>query len=341
MTSRVAVSLGAITLLLLAPAGSAQGRVGADLSAAARAAGELPQLHSLLVTVRGELVLEHYAPKIKAGGLANFKSASKSIISTLIGIAISKRLIASVDDPASKYLPALARATPEKRTITIEDLLTMRSGLESTSGENYGRWVSSRNWVQHVIDRPLVSKPGTTMEYSTGTSHVLSAIITRVSKTSTWQFAQTNLAKPLGISLARWTRDPQGIYLGGNEMLMTPRQMVEYGELYLNRGRVGERQVVPAAWVAESCRPRTRSRWDPTREYGYGWWIQNIGGHQSCFAWGYGGQYVFTFPELDAVVVVTSTTASEERHGYRRRLFDLISEHVLAPLATSSTRFPL
>ena len=250
----------------------------------------------------------------------------------------SKRLIGGVHDPASKYLPALTRATADKRAITIEDLLTMRSGLESTSGENYGRWVSSRNWVQHAVDRPLVSKPGTTMEYSTGTSHLLSAIITRVSKTSTWQFAQTNLAKPLGISLARWTRDPQGIYLGGNEMLLTPRQMVEYGELYLNRGRAGQRQVVPAEWVAESCRPRTRSRWDSSREYGYGWWIQDVGGHRTCFAWGYGGQYVFTFPELEAVVVVTSTTASEERHGYRRRLFQVIGDHVLAPLATTSAR---
>ena len=324
--------------LVVSPAPSAQVRASVDLSSAVRAASELPQLHSLLVSVRGELVLEHYAPKIKAAGLANIKSASKSLISTLIGIAISKRLIGSIDDPAAKYLPALARASAEKRAITIEDLLTMRSGLESTSGENYGRWVSSRNWVQHAVDRPVVSKPGTSMEYSTGTSHLLSAIITRVAKTSTWQFAQTNLAKPLGISLATWTRDPQGIYLGGNEMLMTPRQMVEYGELYLNRGRAGERQVVPAEWVAESCRPRTRSRWDSSREYGYGWWIQDFGGHRSCFAWGYGGQYVFTVPELDAVVVVTSTTANEERHGYRRRLFQVIDEDILSPLATASAR---
>lgn len=336
--STIPLPIAAAILLVFSPAPTAQVRPALDLSPATRAAGELPQLHSLLVSVRGELVLEHYAPKIKAGGLANIKSASKSIISTLIGIAISKRLIGKIDDPASKYLPALARATADKRAITIEDLLTMRSGLESTSGENYGRWVSSRNWVQHVVDRPLVSKPGTSMEYSTGTSHLLSAIITRVSKTSTWQFAQTNLAKPLGISLARWTRDPQGIFLGGNEMLMTPRQMVEYGELYLNRGRVGERQVIPPEWVAESCRPRTRSRWDSSREYGYGWWIQDIGGHRSCFAWGYGGQYVFTFPELDAVVVVTSTTASEERHGYRRSLFGVLTDHVLAPLATATMR---
>jgi CubicO group peptidase (beta-lactamase class C family) len=339
VATRTAVpfSIAAAIYLVVSPAPIAQVRSTVDLSPAARAAGELPQLHSLLVSVRGELVFEHYAPKIKVGGLANIKSASKSIVSTLIGIAISKRMIGSISDPAAKYLPALARATADKRAITIEDLLTMRSGLESTSGENYGRWVSSRNWVQHAVDKPLISKPGTSMEYSTGTSHLLSAIITRVSKTSTWQFAQTNLAKPLGITLARWTRDPQGIFLGGNEMLMTPRQMVEYGELYLNRGRVGKRQVVPAQWVAESCRPRTRSRWDSSREYGYGWWIQDIGAHRSCFAWGYGGQYVFTFPELEAVVVVTSTTASEERHGYRRRLFEVIADHVLGPLATAST----
>jgi CubicO group peptidase (beta-lactamase class C family) len=334
----VLVLLGAAIYLVFTPAPRAQVRADPDLSAAARAAGELPQLHSLLVSVRGELVLEHYAPKIKAAGLANIKSASKSIMSTLIGIAVSKRLIGSIHDPAAKYLPALARASADKRAITIQDLLTMRSGLESTSGENYGRWVSSRNWVQHAVEKQLVSKPGTTMEYSTGTSHLLSAIITRVSKTSTWQFAQTTLGTPLGISFARWTRDPQGIYLGGNEMLMTPRQMVEYGELYLNRGRAGERQIVPAAWVAESCRPRTQSRWDSSREYGYGWWIQDVGGHRSCFAWGYGGQYVFTFPAVEAVVVVTSTTASEERHGYRRRLFQLLGDHVLAPLATASAR---
>jgi CubicO group peptidase (beta-lactamase class C family) len=305
-----------------------------DLSGAAKAAAGLDELHSLLVSWRGELVLEHYAPKITARRLANIKSASKSIISTLVGIAIARGLIKDVDDSIAAYLPQLVRAPAAKRAITIEDLLTMRSGLESTSGGNYGPWVRSRNWVQHALDRPLVSEPGTTMEYSTGTSHILSAILTRVAKKSTWQFAQESLARPLGFSLARWTRDPQGIYFGGNEMLMTPRQMVAFGELYLDRGLVNGREVVPAAWVDESCRPRTRSVWDPSREYGYGWWIQDIGGHRACFAWGFGGQYIFTFGELDLVVVVTSSTAaSEERHGYRRELFRVIAQQVLEPIS--------
>ena len=279
-------------------------------------------------------MLEHYAPKITAARLANIKSASKSVVSALVGIAIDRGLLKGVNEPIATYLPQLANATPAKRAITIEHLLTMRSGLESTSGGNYGRWVRSRNWVQHALDRPLVSEPGTTMEYSTGTSHLLSAILTRVTKKSTWQFAQEALARPLGFSLAPWTRDPQGIYMGGNEMLMTPRQMVAFGELFLNRGLVKGRQLLPARWVDESCTPRTRSRWDPTREYGYGWWIQDIGGHRACFAWGHGGQYIFTFRDIDLVVVVTSSTAaSEERHGYRNRLLGLVGEHVVKVIA--------
>ncbi len=98
----------------------------------------------------------------------------------------------------------------------------------------------------------MVSDPGTSMEYSTGTSHVLSAILTKVSGTSTWAFARDALTRPLGFTLARWPRDPQGIYFGGNDMLLTPRQMVSVGELYLRDGQAGGRQVVSAAWVAAS-----------------------------------------------------------------------------------------
>lgn len=279
-------------------------------------------------------MLEHYAPKHGANRLANIKSASKSVISTLVGIAIARKLIPGLDTPIVRWFPELRKdADRRKQTITIENLLTMRSGLDSTSGENYGQWVSSRNWVRHALARPMVSDPGTTMEYSTGTSHILSAILTKASGKSTHQFATEVLARPLGITLARWTRDPQGIYLGGNEMLMTPHQMVAFGELYLNRGRTRGQQVVPSDWVDTSCVPRTRSRWDPDREYGYGWWMQDFDGHRACFAWGFGGQYIMVFRDLDLVVVVTSaTTVSDERRGYRRQLFDLIETRILPEL---------
>ena len=101
----------------------------------------------------------------------------------------------------------------------------MRSGLESTSFNNYGSWVRSRNWVTYVLNQPMVSDPGTTMEYSTGSTHLLSAILTSATKGSTWAFLQESLGKPLGMAFSRWARDSQGIYLAGTR-LMTPRQMV-------------------------------------------------------------------------------------------------------------------
>jgi len=301
-------------------------------------ASELPQLRSLVVSWRGELIAEHYAAGAGASRLANIKSASKSIISMLVGIAIQRGLIKSIDEPIKTYFPELAKdADRRKQEITIEDLLTMRSGLASTSGRNYGAWVQSGNWVRAVLAKPLVSEPGSDMEYSTGSSHLLSAILTRVAGMSTWQFAQEALARPMGLSLARWPQDPQGIYFGGNEMLLTPKQMLAIGELYLRRGQANGRQIVPASWVDDSCVPRTTSAYDSDRRYGYGWWIQTFDGGTACFAWGYGGQYIFVFRELDLVVTATSSTAvSEERRGHRRRLFDLIEEHVLAPVSRAS-----
>ncbi len=305
----------------------------ASLDAARKAAADLPRLYGLLVSWRGKLILEHYAAP-RRSGLTNVKSVSKSLISALVGIAIDRKLIKSVDQPIADFFPEL-RKDPDSRKlrITIEDLLTMRQGLESTSFDNYGEWVRSRNWVKYVLNQPLVAEPGETVEYSTGSTHLLSAILTKVTRKSTWQFAQEVLAAPLGIRLAQWPRDPQGIYFGGNEMLMTPRQMVAFGQLYLNEGRAKGRQVVPERWVHSSCEGRGRSRFNPDQQYGYGWWIRDFAGHESCFAWGYGGQYIFVFQDLDLVVVTTSSVAAdEERRGHRRQIFDLLETHVLGPL---------
>ena len=303
------------------------------------AMSELPQLRSILVSWHGELIAEHYARGAGRSRLANVKSASKSIIAALVGIAIERGLIRSVQEPIGRYFQELGQdADRRKQDITIEDLLTMRSGLESTSGRNYGTWVQSGNWVRAALARPMVGEAGGAMQYSTGSTHLLSAILTRATGKSTWQFAQEALAKPLGFTLARWPQDPQGVYFGGNEMLLTPRQMLAIGELYLERGHVNGRQIVAASWVDQSCVPRTTSAWDSDRRYGYGWWIQEFNGGTACFAWGYGGQYILVFSELNLVVTATSSTAvSEERRGHRRMLFELIEQRVLRPVLEAST----
>jgi CubicO group peptidase (beta-lactamase class C family) len=299
------------------------------LESAAKPAAELPRLRSLLVSHKGQIVLERYYNGARATSLANIKSASKSVISALIGLAIAKGHIVSVEQKAAAYFPELAKDPDSfKRGISIEDLLTMRSGLESTSGRGYGAWVQSKNWVRYVLQRPLVDRPGTRVEYSTGSSHLLSAIITKAAKTSTWAFAQEELAKPLGFTLAKWTTDPQGIYFGGNEMLMTPRQMIEFGELYLNGGKAGDRQVLPKSWIDRTRVPRGRSRWGSDREYGYGFWIREFAGHDGYYAWGYGGQFIFIIPGKDLVIVTTSRSdVSRERRDHNDAIYSMV-EHI-------------
>ena len=305
---------------------------------AVAAAGEMPRLHSLLIQRNGTLVVERYFNGTRAARAANVKSVAKSVVSALVGIAVANRVVPGVDTPIVKYFPDLAKdRDARKRDITVEDLLTMRSGLESTSNRNYGAWVVSRNWVSHALSRPLLSAPGTEMDYSTGNTHLLSAILTRASGTSTWQYANDGLARPLGFTLPRWPQDPQGIYFGGNDMLMTPRQMLAFGTLYLDGGRVNGRQVVPAEWIEDSWTPRGRSPISGER-YGYGWWVADLAGQRTHYAWGFGGQYIFVVPGLDLVVVTTSNpNVGEDRRSHRRNVMDLVEELIVAPTAAGGS----
>ena len=333
---RLLSALFALAFAVLALLGHAYPVVGqpqdaypnhAALRDAAQAAGQMPRLHSLLVSWRGELLLERYFNGARGTRPANIKSASKSIVSALVGIAIEQGHLTGVRQPIGSFFPELT--DPAKRAITLEDLLTMRAGMEGTSNRNYGAWVQSRNWVRFVLARPMIDPPGQRMEYSTGSTHLLSAILTKATGRTTHRFAQDTLARPLGFTLAPWMRDPQGIFFGGNEMVMTPRQMLAFGELYRNEGRAQGRQIVPAAWVRESFRPRTTSRFNG-QGYGYGWWSREFAGYEAYFAWGYGGQYIFIVPDLELTVVTTSSTAvSEERRSHRRTIFDLLEQQII------------
>ncbi|HEU4340721.1 MAG TPA: serine hydrolase [Candidatus Binatia bacterium] len=294
-------------------------------------ANGLPRLRSLLVSIDGKLVEERYFNGARPTQTANLKSASKSLLSALIGIAVDRGHLKSLQDGIGKFFPEhlTDKDDAKKKTITIEDLLTMRSGLESTSITNYARWVQSSNWVRHVLARPLVDQPGGRMIYSTGNSHLLSAILTKASKMSTFEFAQRYLADPVGIAMPPWMRDPQGIYFGGNEMHLTPRGMLAFGELYLNGGRARDKRVVSETWVKESLKPRTRSSWSG-REYGYGWWIDTLGGHPSYYAWGHGGQFIFVVPTLKLVVAATSLPLpGEGRREHQHAIYDLIEQDLI------------
>ncbi len=301
----------------------------ARLAAAVERARGLPRLHSLIVARGGRVYAETYPRGPGRDHRANVKSASKSILSAAVGIAVAEGKLA-LDQPVAPFLPGRLRAPSDslKRGITVEHLLSMRAGLEPTSFGRYGAWVSSRDWVGYVLARPMVDAPGGRMLYSTGSSHLLSAVLTRATGQSTYAYARDRLARPLGIELRPWTTDPQGIYFGGNEMRLTPREMLRFGELYRRDGVWEGRRILPEGWVRESWTPRTSSPYNGYG-YGYGWWARSSGAHPVHFAWGYGGQFVFVVPDLELTVVVTSESEAVREGRHLRAVHALLDEEII------------
>lgn len=295
-------------------------------------------VRSLLVQQNGERILEQYYHGMQPGRKMNTKSASKSIISLLVGIAVEQGLINSVNDPIPKYLPEYYQSIEDslKRTITIKDLLTMRSGLETTSFHNYGAWVTSDDWVKYVLEQPMEKQPGGDMTYSTGSSHLLSVIITKVSGMSTRAFANKYLFGPLNIEVGGWDRDPQGYYMGGNNVALSSEAMMKIGQMVLNGGTWNGEQIILQDWLEASFQTYTRSNYNPY-DYGYMWWNRPVAGHKVYFAWGYGGQYIFLIPSLDAVVVVLSSLqTATQRREYKEPVFDLLRELIIPQVLEST-----
>ena len=325
-----AMSVGATSTKTIAGPDT-KGLDAAMMREAQARASALPRLRSLLVLRDGQIL----AAQVFNGGPpldrpVNIKSASKSVMSALIGIAIQRGVLAGVDQPVLPLLRRDAPANPDPRLarITIGNLLSMQAGLERTSGENYGRWVSSPNWVRFALSRPFVTDPGTAMLYSTGSTHLLSAALTHVTGRSTLANAREWLGEPLGIDIPSWPADPQGIYFGGNEMRLSPRALARFGELYRLRGSINGRRIVPAKWIEQSWTPRTVSPWSG-QEYGYGWFLTEMHGHPVRFAWGYGGQMVYVIPDLRLTIVMTSDPNGTRDAGHIDALHGIVNDAII------------
>jgi CubicO group peptidase (beta-lactamase class C family) len=304
-----------------------------QIAAILERAEALKPLKTVVVARNGEIVAERGYRGHSVGAATNIKSASKSIVSALVGIAIAKGFLEGVDQKIAPLLSDALPKNPDPRMekITIGHLLSMQAGLGRTSGANYGRWVANPSWVRAALAEPFAEEPGGGMLYSTGSTHLLSAILTRVTGRSMLAVAHDWLAPVEGFSIAAWERDPEGIYLGGNQMAMSPRSLLAFGELYRNGGRTAQgEQIVPAEWIELSWQQRTRSRFTGDG-YGYGWFLRRIGGHDVRYAWGFGGQMLYIVPALALTVVMTSDeTSPAGRTGHRDDLHTLLGEIIAA-----------
>jgi CubicO group peptidase (beta-lactamase class C family) len=295
----------------------------AQVAAGVREIAAQPGVRTLLVVAGGELVVEEAWGGASTRQPSNLMSASKSMLSALVGVALDEGALSGLDATVAELLP---RALPEdaggKRSITLRHLLTQTSGLASTSGEHYGAWVSTGDWSRAALARPLLEPPGEEFRYSTGNTHLVAAMLAAAAGEDLLAYARRELLDPLGIGAVAWDESPEGVRFGGNGLAMTPRDAARFGLLYLQGGHWGGAQVVPADWVESSTRVQTRTppEWAQRYgDYGYLWWVPRGPGGDFT-AVGYGGQFVHVAPRAGVVVVLTSTIESKGAQWDRRVL---------------------
>ncbi|MFE6170250.1 serine hydrolase domain-containing protein [Viridibacillus arvi] len=241
-------------------------------------------------------------------------SITKSIVSILIGIMVDKGLIKNIHEPIQNYFPEILESNdPQKKEITIFHLLTMTSGLK------VGKFQGSKNWVKFILGQPIIHKPGSTFQYNSGDSHLLSAIIQKISGIPTASFAEKYLFCPLGINKYTWVRDPQGIHGGGFSISLNLEDMVKIGLLFLNEGRFNSNQVISSNWLIQAKRPYKQVETTKEGTYGYGyqlWTYENTNTNTPMdyyYANGIFGQYIFIVPKLNIMAVAKSQLRNDQQ----------------------------
>jgi CubicO group peptidase (beta-lactamase class C family) len=308
-----------------------QSKLAERLDALKREAQQLERLRSIVVLHQGRPVVAESFRGPAVNTPVNIKSVSKSIVASLVGCAIERGIIEDVQMTLGECIPDLIPQDADDRVseLTLENLLTMQAGLQRTSGPYYGKWINSDNWMNYVLTRPFVAEPGARMLYSTGDWHVLGIVLSRLADASLWDLANEWLGDPLGIRFAPWTRDPQGYYLGGNEMALSPMEMARFGELYRQHGQWNDVRVFKRSWVRQSFAARTLSPFSGDA-YGYGWFIRRYANTAFAYARGYGGQFIHVLPAEQMVVAMTSDWTRSARGGrYTEQLHSLITNHLL------------
>ena len=215
----------------------------------------------------------------------------------------------------------------------------MRTGIETASFGNYGAWVASPDWAYDQLRRHMVCDPGECHEYSTGNTHLLSVILTRRSGKSLRRYMLDELFRPMGIGLGEWDRDPQGRYLGGNNMSLRPRDMLKFGQLFADGGVWNGQRIVREQWVGASTLAHVELGWlEPEAwdwqvdGYGYQWltgYFEFDGRRLASYAArGYGQQVLMVIPELELVVAVNSH-GYEETAEQANQVFALIARFII------------
>lgn len=303
--------------------------------------GQYGPVHSWLIWRNGFLVAEFYFAGSNPHQLHPVYSVSKSVTATLTGLALASGALPSLQFKVLDAFPEyanLAETSPQKAAITLEDLLTMRSGIAwdegslpyTNPGNSCNQMMRSEDWIGFLVTQPLAYTPGTKFRYNTGVTVLLGELVARRTQETIPEFSAANLFKPIGIDTYYWEPAPRGVTNCGGGLHLYPRDMLRIGVLYLNGGQWQGKQVVPAAWIEQCLQPHVILT--NGFQYGYQWWRKSFDKDGSPIslhiAWGYGGQFIFLLPSLNMVMVSTGADYESTYEGVLKFLEEFVQKGV-------------
>ncbi len=268
-------------------------------------AGAVPNARGMIVVRNGKLIGERYYNGYGMNDLQHVRSVTKSVSSLVLGMAISDGLVPNVSASMASLLPEAFAANPGSQlaSLTLSDILTMRSGVGFSDSTQWNLLIGAQDSVKFVLGLPVSGLHN--FHYDSAGSHLPSVIAQRVRALDFEALTRRDLLEPLGITQLAWTRDALGVPYGSFGMQMRTRDTAKLGQLVLNNGMWGTKQVVPAAWIADSTATKVSLGSGGAMSnvgYGYLWWTATLGGKSIILGWGYAGQFCVIVRELNLVI---------------------------------------
>ncbi len=309
------------------------------------AAGDYGAINSIIIIRNESVVMEKYYRGLGREDLHYVYSVTKSVTSALIGIALNNGEINRLDETLLSFFPEysnIENMDERKTEITLENILTMSAGfIWDEWTQPYGHpqngaslLFSSADWMKHMLDLPIIEAPGTRFRYNSGCTMLLSGILANSTERTAENFATEHLFESLGMKW-RWETGPGNITNTGWGLFLRPIDMVQFGLLYLNNGRLNNEQIVPEEWVQTSTQTHINTR---NYNYGYQWWrfkdnssiVSGLAVNDVYFAWGYRGQFIFVIPHLNMVAISTADNVENST-----RTFGFLRDYIFGAVLDS------